>query len=291
MSNNYHQQVFADYVLKRDKQTLSLNLMKPTRSGLREECLHVYAEKGSAKDDPVLRLFFGPIDAGNDYVQRIRNFDVDKFRPLVKFLRGETADTKDKNIELLAWLIDFQSQVSLKRDTNEIPVNACVDPQQQDVVGNFNAVERGRESFKKLNSMATDNNKLFAPRGGSVFPKKFNLVMAFIAAVLFLSGSSVFQKKVTNVCNEQRININLFPVNEKFDDTEIIALDTLKLTHLKKISRPDTITRNSLGKVWCRIIKRDSVEFYTATEEYSIDNGERLMPLTDYMLNKYILHQ
>ncbi len=132
MSDNYQQQVLRDYVQKRDQQILSLNLMKPTPSGLREECLNRYAEKGSPKDDRVLRLFFGPLAAGDDYVQRIKNFDVDKFRPLGKFLKGETADTKDKNIELLAWLIDFQSQVPAAKETDELAVNSSVVPEPQD---------------------------------------------------------------------------------------------------------------------------------------------------------------
>jgi hypothetical protein len=264
MSNNYQQQVFNDYVLKRDKQMLSLNLMQPTRSGLREECLHVYAEKGSPKDDRVLRLFFGPIDGRNDYVQRIRNFDVDKFRPLVKFLKGETADTKDKNIELLAWLIDFQSQGSPERDTDDVSVNNSVTPEPGGNGENFNAVKRGEESFKKVISTSTNNNKVFAQGGGFVFSNKYNMVsMAFIAAVFFLFGWFDFSKGATNVYIGQGTNINIFPVNGKFDDAAIIASDTFKLTHLKKITRPDTITRNCLGKVWCRKIKRDSVVFYT----------------------------
>ncbi len=79
------------------------------------------------------------------------------------------------------------------------------------------------------------------------------------------------------------------PCNEKFGDAAIIALDTFKVNHLKRITRPDTITHNSLGKVWYKKIKRDSVEFYTSGGEYPLDQTKRLMPLTDYMFNKYIL--
>lgn len=289
MSNSYQQQVFTDYVLKRDKQTLSLNLMKPTRSGLREECLHVYTEKGSPKNDRVLRLFFGPIDAGNDYVQRIRNFDVDKFRPLVKFLKGATTDTHDKNIELLAWLIDFQAQGSQKNDTNEVSVGTSVVPDQQTPIGNFNTV-LGTQSFNKLISTPT-LNKVFALSGSLVFTRKFNLViLTFIVAVFLLTGWSVFSTKRNQCMYWTGSQYKSIPCHEKSGDAAIIALDTFKVTHFKRITRPDTITRYSLGKVWYKKITRDSVEFYTAAGEYPLDHTKRLKPMTDYMLEKYILH-
>ncbi|MDV3662424.1 hypothetical protein CMU70_18485 [Elizabethkingia anophelis] len=37
----------------------------------------------------------------------IKNFDVDRFKSLNNFLKGNTHVTADKNIELLAWLIGF----------------------------------------------------------------------------------------------------------------------------------------------------------------------------------------
>lgn len=40
------------------------------------------------------------------------------------------------------------------------------------------------------------------------------------------------------------------PCNQPIENTLVVALDTLKLTHFKRITRPDTITTKSLGKVW-----------------------------------------
>ncbi|MGE9310792.1 hypothetical protein ACLOAU_04080 [Niabella sp. CJ426] len=38
---------------------------------------------------------------------RIKRFDIDKFKPLQNFLK-KPVNTREKNIELLAWLIDFK---------------------------------------------------------------------------------------------------------------------------------------------------------------------------------------
>jgi hypothetical protein len=282
MSKNYQQQVLNDYLLKREMQTLSLNLMNPTRAGLKEECLHVYAEKGAIKDDRVLRLFFGPVDAGNDYTQKIRNFDVDKYRPLVNFLKGETTDTQHKNIELLAWLIDYHAQALQKNDDKAVSVQSTVLPKPQDVGETFIPVEREGDAF----------DKVFAPQISVVLSKKVNQgIIACIAAVILLMGWSVFSKSSNQCMYWNGVEYKSIPCDEKSGDAAIIALDTDKVTHFKRITRPDTITRNSLGKVWYKKITRDSVEFYTAAGEYPLDHTKRLRPLTEYMLDKYILRQ
>jgi hypothetical protein len=75
--------------------------------------------------------------------------------------------------------------------------------------------------------------------------------------------------------------------NQKLGDTMVIALDTFKLRHFKKITRPDTITGYSLGRVW--YIKMDGrVEFYTADGHHPIQQQRRLKPLSDYIIFKYI---
>ncbi len=45
---------------------------------------------------------------GKSYLNHIRGFETDKFKPLDNYLKGHTERTDDKNLELLAWLIDFR---------------------------------------------------------------------------------------------------------------------------------------------------------------------------------------
>ena len=270
MSNNFQQQVIVEYARKRDARALSLNLMQPTRSGLREECLHVYAEKGHPKDAAVLRLFFGPIETGDDYVQRIRNFDVDKFRPLVNFLKDQTLNTQDKNIELLAWLIGFNTEPSAAI-SGALPI---VDISKTNLT-----------TPKKLAGIIPvetliPNHKLFDKR----------IILALVTIiVVVLIGS--FSKESNQCMYWDGYQYKSIPCDEKAGHATIVALDTFKVTHLKKISRPDTITESDMGKVWYRKIKRDSIEFYTGAGEHPLDNKKQLMPLTDYILNKYVLQK
>lgn len=75
--------------------------------------------------------------------------------------------------------------------------------------------------------------------------------------------------------------------NQKHGDTLIIALDSTKLLHFKKITRPDTITKNAIGHVWYIKINRE-IEFYTSDGNHPLDEKRRLKPITAYMIDKYI---
>lgn len=77
----------------------------------------------------------------------------------------------------------------------------------------------------------------------------------------------------------------------KIDHATVIALDEQKVKRLKRITRLDTIGEKDLGKVWYVKIKVDSAEFYTDSGDYPLNTQKRLLPITPYILNKYILEK
>ncbi|HMR81969.1 MAG TPA: hypothetical protein PKE30_02520 [Niabella sp.] len=107
MFDVYQELVLRFYLRKQQENDLSLNLVNPTPAKIKKQCEAVCSKKFSRKDGRVLEAFFGE---GNDQaviLKAIRRCDADRFKPLIKFLRKETAATSENNIELLAWLIDF----------------------------------------------------------------------------------------------------------------------------------------------------------------------------------------
>jgi len=282
MPINYKQQVLDEYARKKDAGALSLNLTQPTRLGLKEECLNVFAEKGSPKVDPVLRQFFGPVETGGNYGQRIKNFDVDKFRPLVNFLKDHTLNSQDKNIALLAWLIGFRSPIlgvedaSLFRDSLPL-VAKSNDPE------NVLATDEHKPPIAEPKSLAKAS-----PPQQKLFDKR--VIIALITVITVVVIWAFFTKN--NQCMYWTGNqYKSIPCNEKAGNAVIIALDTFKVSNLKRITLPDTITESALGRVWYRKIKRDSLEYYTAPGEHPLDNKKRLMPLTSYILEKHVLNK
>src|ERR1700744_864175 len=110
MFADYQASVLRCYQEKKAENLLSTNLIQPRPAKLRDECETVLDKRFSKKDMHALRSFFGEQSDATAYATAIRRFDVDLFRPLVNFLRGEIKTTDPKNVELLAWLIDFEER-------------------------------------------------------------------------------------------------------------------------------------------------------------------------------------
>jgi len=79
--------------------------------------------------------------------------------------------------------------------------------------------------------------------------------------------------------------------NEKPADTTVmvIGLDSNKLVHFKRITRADTLTAASIGKVWY-IKVNDHVEYYTSPGEPPAYPGRRLLPLSAHILDVHPRH-
>ena len=70
-------------------------------------------------------------------------------------------------------------------------------------------------------------------------------------------------------------------------DPSVISYDPVKLRDFRMITRYDTLTVYSLGKVW--YVKRNGeVEFYTAGGVHPVNPDLKLKRLTDYLLNTVV---
>jgi hypothetical protein len=122
MFSDYKVQVVDFYKKNRENGSLPLNLINPTPAKLKNESLLVFHSRGSKGDIGIIRQFFGPREDEGGYLKAIKTIDTDKFKPLVNFLKEQTQDTEDKNIELLAWLLDFKPRpYQFSLNTNILP--------------------------------------------------------------------------------------------------------------------------------------------------------------------------
>jgi len=82
-------------------------LSRPTRRQIREACLWLLDKRKAPYDETTLNRFF-QFEEGRKHIFQVQEFKADKFVPIVKFLKGETKDTSDENLELISWLLDFK---------------------------------------------------------------------------------------------------------------------------------------------------------------------------------------
>jgi hypothetical protein len=287
MFADYQAEILRTYHKKKAENVIPLELIYPTPANIRDACERAVNIRFLKKDVNTIRSFFGDYANATAYVKAIRKFDIDLFRPLNNFLKGGIKNTDEKNIELLAWLIDFEPR----------PYQADTDL--------FNVTDHGislplKENSKEKNEVAGGNyqSTLESGKVQQVRTKERSLaggwkafiLMALVALLGY--GSYLFwghsDKEGCMVWVGDRYK--QVSCNQKQGDAMVMALDTSKLVHFKKITRQDTITARAVGRVWYSKID-NNVEFFTADGYHPVHVERHLKPLSLYMLNKYIIHK
>lgn len=114
---------------------------------MRSECHLLFEEKRYTNADiQILKFFF--LCPANEELRpsKIKRFDADKFKPLQNFLKLGL-NTNEKNVEILAWLIDFKNR----------PYSRYIDIVSKDATG------LGLSSLKVLKTGAIIENSLLRP--------------------------------------------------------------------------------------------------------------------------------
>ena len=291
MFEDYREAVVRDYQAKLADGSLSLNLIKPTPAGIKKEWLFVFETRRKKDDRKTLRLFFGEKDDEEDYGKALKKIEVDKFRPLCKFLNKETQNPDDKIIELLAWLIDFPDR----------PYKYGVPfPQNQldFVETNSEQIEKSQE-ISRVESENTVGGNTHSPatgqkEGGPAKDTGFKLtrkykgaIIAFSIVIAIATGSFVwkyYHKECMYWDGQKYIAADC---NVDLPTSELIALDESKLNNLKWITQPDTITEKHINKVWY-IRNKNMIELFTCEGVYPLDRKRRLFPLSKKIYDKYV---
>ena len=116
-----------------------------------------------------------------------------------------------------------------------------------------------------------------------------------IVVILLLTGGSIFwlSKSKSSPLSPEKcmywVEDHYEPIdcNGKFVDVPIVPLDIRKLSRFKKITIPDTLTTNSLGKTWY-IRTGNQREYFTDSGTHPVDTLRKLKPLSEYILIKHI---
>lgn len=309
----YVKLVFRTYQLLRSTPEFSPALKQPTPASIRKECMTVYRERPEKKDEAVLRSFFGPAPENKSFLTAIENFPTDGFKAFSNYLKGKAVKTDDKNVELLAWLIDFPHRpfrfgmdVILNEKEKAI-LNS-------DESGGENQLEEmeGAEDDKGENILGqyipNESKDNILPTAGERVPvvpinplsempsekmtsmvnKKWGIVGLTIFLMILSVGVYLLYDKDDNCMYWADDHYEQVPCNEAPKGRLVVALDEEKLKNFKKITRADTITAWSIGKIYY-LKNNGALEYYTAGGNHPVFVTRTLRVLSPYMFNKYLL--
>lgn len=292
MFADYESLVVADYHQKKVLNTLSPLLLDPTPARLKNECISVFNRRYNRRDETALKMFFEPKDGAMVAEQIIERYDTDKFKPLANYLKNQTTSTDRKNIELLAWLIDFQPRPYEFGRKYEPVVELTFATEEAKASNDQKGIENtagpgGDEVNKKAGTIPVRGRRIIGV-----------IAIASVIILLLAMGlKSWFEKDKYEMNSLTGLERCMYWTGDHYEpisctkhgDTLVVALDSARLVNLKKISNTDTITYNAVGWVW--YIKRNKqLEYYTAGGSHPEDPKLRLRPITAYIIGKHILN-
>lgn len=299
---DYQKLVVQDYEKKKAANQLPPRLIQPTPANLKEACMTQCSTNYQRKDGKILGDFFKTGQDQDALCKAIKKMDTSKFKPLQNFLNKKTSDTDLKNIELLAWLIDFEPRpyvygknyVTDTGDTDIIvPENGDDDTQEK-----RKEKEAQKETFNKETPISEpiddisdtpESQPLIIDPPKSKMPLKIVLSTFFLAAIIGIIYWSI-RAKNTDYGNCMYWNVDHYEqiaCAPTHGDTLVIPLDSAKLLHFKKITQTDTITYNDIGRIWY-LKSNGNIEFFTASGCHPVLINRRLHPITQYMIDQYI---
>ncbi|NLU96080.1 hypothetical protein [Chitinophaga sp. Ak27] len=316
---DYQRLVMQAYEQQRENNTLPHGLMYLTPAKLKEECVKKCTTDVSRKDEKVIRDFCGDLSESKSCQAILQRCDTDKFRPLVNYLRGKSGRPDEKNIELLAWLIDFRGRpwemgktITGEEDIKEglvlddtgpatgIPAArfgllATPPPTSSDGPAGNPAIPEIPMHLPSMNDTKGKENESVEtaePSKEKQTGRKSTKTLAaavMISLVLGTGGMWWWKDKLGSGGCMYWHEDHYEPVacDQKIPYTTVIALDAEKQQHFRKITRPDTITYQAVGKVWYAKIK-GKMEYYTWAGEHPEVSGYQLKPITPYIIDNHI---
>lgn len=314
---DYTKLVSNAYKEKRANNELSPLLAQSTPANIRRECLNVYQERYHKKDEQVLRAFFGPAEQGRQFLQSIRGFETDKFKPLDNYLKGNTEKTDDKNVELLAWLIDFHhrpyvfdknvllsveelsitdpSTNNRKKEETESAYEDDVLPKNREESGILLKKESVEDAVKKTGTSIPLNviSKGNTEKNKSKRAAMILLILIICAGGIYAiwqqeKGKGIMKGSVNSICVYWASDhYEQVPCNEETKGRIIIPMNPERVRSFRRITREDTISEWSVGRLYY-IKDSNTIKYYTEAGNYPEDLNRNLKVLSHYIFDNHI---
>ena len=282
-TKTYENAIKEKYLNDKNSGELRPNLFKLTRGNLRTVCLNLIDENLSVDDQLVFKNYF-KVREDKDLRRQIEVYDIEGFRPIYNFLKGDTESIQSFDaLELIAVILNFHSRPYKKYRIEDI--------KNEDV----ESVEYGShlENGKSTIVVKPKNKKLFLWYSTM---SAANRILLFIGGIMLISFVSLSINHVLK--NETRwmvwqedhyVEIDLN--TEKYNINQLKLFKEERIELFKKISPicNETLFFNEDGsvKIWYEKNKDKELEYFTALGLHP-ETGKTLKPITQYMIDKYI---
>lgn len=284
---DYKKAIKEKYEIEKSGSYSSL-LLNPSRAKLRNLCFELFKDNPSKDDLMSFSSFFG-------FEFTVTNSNIlkgltDKFRPIETFFKGETDLMDIEGVNIAAILVDFKPRPYLKFSKKEEFINKPLSENNIEVAHVVGVDLNNELKEDEIVEEQTFKSARSVKNKGNAFFNKPIIIVVF--SILFISCLGFFslskdkcmqwQKDHYQIvdCEDGRVGIvNLFskvPLNKN-------------MLNFRKIQVCDTTTFFKYDKpiVWyCK--KGNQLEFFNSPG-FNPENNKPLKPITQYMIDKYII--
>lgn len=292
---DYRKDIVSFYKEGQKKASLPKRLIFPTTAGLKSECELMLAKQITRDDFRTLAEFL-KAGRGSDQAvvfKALRNCDPDRFKPLVKFLKGEAQNTAHVNIELIACLIDFPNRPykdtyvsSTEKIKEEIVDDKKITPKEPSNHNEENKVDPVVAGEININDQKQPwNKKSFL---SNLTRRQALFAIITILLPVIIGFYYVMDKNTSNEQCMMWMGDHYEQTScETKQDTLVIPLDIKRMNNLRKITHEEAKTLSAKQKLWY-IRRNGDIEYYTASGTHPIDPERQLNRLTPYMIRTHL---
>ncbi|MFS4469572.1 hypothetical protein [Maribacter sp. 2210JD10-5] len=306
-SQSYQKEVLEKYK-KRKGGELSTYLLKPTPRLIKQACVLLLDRRVSAGDSHILNCFFQFRNEENR-LREIQDFDNNRFRPIVNFLKGRARTTSSENIELISWLVNFQPrplQEYLKPDNSiseeepERSETEIVDEPNDEKEKKKQEEEKRRlEGVKKKEEEEKEKRRLQEERRRRRRIITISISVAFGMTLMILGVQkwpSYFPKNnpkdVGCMAWADSLYVEVSCDEAPFSKygTRVKPLNPIELKNMCKVevdAAYQFFTATGKPRIWYYKKSIKEIEYFTAPGLHPT-NGETLRKITPYIIETYV---
>ena len=282
-TKTYESAIREKYLSDKNSGELRPNLFNLTRGNLRTVCLNLIDETLSDDDQLVFKNYF-KVGKNKDLRRQVENYDIEGFRPIYNFLKGDTESIQSFDaLELIAVIINFRLRPYKKYR------NGKIENEEIESVEYISDLENGKSTI-----VVKPKNKKFFLWYRTM--SATNKILLYIGVVMLIAFGSISTKHILK--NETRwmvwqedhyVEVEFDTEKHKVNQLKLYKEDRINL--FKKIIPVCDSTKffNEDGSVniWYGKNRNKELEYFTALGLHP-ETGKTLKPITQYMIDKYI---
>jgi hypothetical protein len=280
MFEDYKIEIKKQYILalQNDEAGFFDNL---TPAKCRDYCLELYDDEKLSKDDKsIICLFFKTNE--EDLRLSIYNSKIDKFRPIISFLKGEKNSTNKVRINIAAILVDFQNRPYNKFSKSYIQEEASTSGQSE-------PTNEGTSTTKDPVFVAlpieNKKNTLLKTNGIKIASGCVIIAMFFLGVHYFMKGEECMEW-----VNDHFEVVDCDVPNESGDRYISAKKEDLFIADFKKINPCDTLSfkdKNGNACLWYGKSNNGNMEFFNRLALHP-ETKKSLKEVSLHIFNTYI---